>query len=206
MVRSQLTFISGGVRSGKSSFAEALLVKEAEEAHSRLVYIASGIATDEEMESRIRKHQSDRAGQNWLTIEQPTRLEEALSTIQEGDFVLWDCLTTWLANELYDGWETGTPCIGQAGCMERKADEVIGTIQAIAKRATRFIIVSNEVLDEPASIYDETRIYCEWIGRLHREIVRLSSMAIEMDHGIAVYWKREEASGDEWINGHGNGF
>lgn len=205
MVRSQLTFISGGVRSGKSSFAESLLVKEAAEAHGRLIYIASGTATDEEMENRIRKHQSDRAGHNWLTIEQPTRLEEALDEIQEGDFVLWDCLTTWLANELYDGWETGASCIGQPGCMERKADEVIRTILAIAKRSTRFIIVSNEVLDEPVSNYEETRIYSEWIGLLHQQIVQLSSTAIEMDHGIAVYWKREEASRDERSNGYGNG-
>ncbi|MBB4823136.1 adenosylcobinamide kinase/adenosylcobinamide-phosphate guanylyltransferase [Sporosarcina luteola] len=193
MVRSQLTFISGGVRSGKSSFAEAWLVKEAAGTDGRLVYIASGMATDEEMTRRIRKHQADRTGQNWLTIEQPTRLEEVLSEIGEGDFVLWDCLTTWLANELYDGWETGSPCIGQAGCMDRKADEVIRTIQTIAKRASRFIIVSNEVLDEPASIYEETRNYCKWIGRLHQQIVQLSSVAIEMDYGVPMYWKREEA-------------
>ncbi|QTD40723.1 bifunctional adenosylcobinamide kinase/adenosylcobinamide-phosphate guanylyltransferase [Sporosarcina sp. Te-1] len=193
MVRSQLTFISGGVRSGKSSFAEAWLVKEAAEADGRLVYIASGTATDEEMACRIRKHRSDRAGQNWLTIEQPTRLEEVLNEIWEGDFVLWDCLTTWLANEMYDGWETESPCIAQAGCMDRKADEVIRTIQAIANRASRFIIVSNEVLDEPASIYEETRNYCEWIGRLHRQIVQLSATAVEMDYGVPIYWKREEA-------------
>ena len=52
MVRGQLTFISGGVRSGKSAYAEKLLVvNEARENRGRLVYIASGIATDPEMQA-----------------------------------------------------------------------------------------------------------------------------------------------------------
>ena len=58
------------------------------------------------MSTRIQQHQMDRAGFNWTTIEQPTDLEEVLPLIQQGDLVLWDCLTTWLANELYAGWET----------------------------------------------------------------------------------------------------
>src|SRR4051812_43140725 len=101
----KLTFISGGVRSGKSSYAERLLVVGAAAAKGRLVYIASGRAVDEEMKWRIDRHKLDRAEEAWLTIEQPVDLEKVLPFIQQNDFVLWDCLTTWLANELYTAHE-----------------------------------------------------------------------------------------------------
>ena len=121
----KLTFISGGVRSGKSAFAERLLVEGATAAQGRLLYIASGRAVDKEMKRRIERHKLDRAEESWLTIEQPVDLEKVLPFIQQNDFVLWDCLTTWLANELYTEHE-GTYCIRTKGCMERESDPAHG--------------------------------------------------------------------------------
>ena len=64
MVRGKLTFICGGVRSGKSAYAERWLVNEARKNGGRLVYIASGKATDSEMQARIERHQQDRVRLN----------------------------------------------------------------------------------------------------------------------------------------------
>lgn len=186
----KLTFISGGVRSGKSAFAESLLVEEAAVVQGRLVYIASGRAVDDEMLQRIEQHQLDRADACWTTIEQSVDLEEVLPFIQPDDFVLWDCLTTWLANELYMK-QNSTYCIHIDGCMEKKTARLYETVAAIREKAAHFIIVSNEVLDEPASTYEETRKYCEWIGQLHQNIVKLADDAIEMDCGMPLYWKKE---------------
>ncbi|MDW0116424.1 bifunctional adenosylcobinamide kinase/adenosylcobinamide-phosphate guanylyltransferase [Sporosarcina thermotolerans] len=186
----KLTFISGGVRSGKSAYAEKLLIKGAITAESRLVYIASGRAVDEEMKKRIEKHQLDRAEQAWTTIEQPANLYEALPFIQQNDFVLWDCLTTWLANELYTK-QDGQFCIQLDGCMENKAKQMLETVDEIRKKSAHLVIVSNEVLDEFPSPYKETKKYSEWIGRLHQKLVALSDDAIEMDYGLPQYWKRE---------------
>lgn len=186
----KLTFISGGVRSGKSAFAERLLVEGAAAVQVRLVYIASGRAVDEEMKQRIEKHKLDRAKEDWLTIEQSVNLEEVLPFIQPNDFVLWDCLTTWLANELYTEHDD-TYCIHMEGCMEKKTARLFETVTAIQEKAAHFVIVSNEVLDEPASTYEETRMYCEWIGQLHQHIVKRADDAIEMDYGMPMYWKKE---------------
>lgn len=191
MVRGKLTFISGGVRSGKSAFAERLLVDEVRQTSGRLIYIASGRATDPEMQSRIDRHRHDRAPQNWTTLEQPTKLEETLPAIQQGDYVLWDCLTTWLANELYEGWKTGTPCIHRDGCMEQKAQQLYETIETLLTQVSHLVIVSNEVLDELASTYEETNRYRYWIGQIHQQLVATAGTAIEMDYGVATYWKRE---------------
>ena len=190
MVRGKLTFISGGVRSGKSAFAEARLVTKARGHSGRLVYIASATKTDSEMHKRIDKHQVDRAEHNWTTFEQPVKLEELLPSIRRGDLVLWDCMTTWLANELYAGWETGTPCIQQSGCMERKETQLYNTIDALLKEVSELVIVSNEVLDELPATDAETQKYSMWLGQMHQNIVGKSNTAIEMDYGIATYWKK----------------
>lgn len=190
--RGKLSFISGGVRSGKSAYAESLL-SEAANRSGRLVYIASGQVTDAEMAARIAKHREDRAAANWQTIEQATNLREVLPAIQAGDFVLWDCMTTWLANELYDGWEVGTPCIAQAGCMEEKAQDSLEVIQAITNRAAQFVIVSNEVLHDLPSPHEETIIYQQWLGKLHQQVVAIADEAIEMESGIPIYWKGGQA-------------
>ncbi|MFJ7934271.1 bifunctional adenosylcobinamide kinase/adenosylcobinamide-phosphate guanylyltransferase [Sporosarcina sp. NPDC096371] len=189
MVCGKLTFISGGVRSGKSAYAERLLVEEAGRYGGRLVYIASGTATDSEMQARIERHRQDRAHQNWLTLEQPTKLDEIVPTVQPGDYVLWDCLTTWLANELYEGWETGKPCIAQPGCMEQKALKLYETIDKLVKTVAHLVIVSNEVLDELPANDEETNRYRQWIGHIHQQIVVTADTAIEMDYGMATYWK-----------------
>lgn len=186
----KLTFISGGVRSGKSAFAERLLVEEAANCSGRLVYIASGRAVDEEMKHRIEKHKLDRADASWTTIEQPVDLAGALPFIQPNDFVLWDCLTTWLANELYEE-QDGTYCIHKKGCMEQKAVKLLETVEILRNMAAHFVIVSNEVLDEPTSKYEETQTYCKWIGKLHQNLVGTSDNAIEMDCGMPLFWKKE---------------
>lgn len=179
MVQGKLTFISGGARSGKSTYAEKILVQEAEQTRGRLVYIASGSKTDSEMVERIEKHRLDRLEFNWITIEQPVNVEEILPQIRRGDLVLWDCVTTWLANELYFAAES----------MEQTEVQLYKTIEEVRAKASHFVVVSNEVLDEPPSLYSEVQTYRETLGRIHTELVKISTAAIEMDYGIATFWK-----------------
>lgn len=193
MVCGQLTFISGGVRSGKSAYAERLLTDASQVKHGRLVYIASGLPTDEEMHERIQKHQDDRADFNWTTIEQPVDFGQVLPFIQTGDYILWDCLTTWLANELYEGIETGTPCIERTNCMEEKVKVLLDTIDAVVKEAAHLVIVSNEVLHDMTPDSEETEKYRAWIGDIHQKIVAKAQTAIEMESRIPIFWKGERA-------------
>lgn len=188
MVRGKLIFISGGARSGKSRYAERILTN-ALTADNRLLYIASGQATDEEMTKRIRQHQKDRAAFHWHTIERPTDLSQALSFIETNDLILWDCMTTWLANELYEGWETNTACLHQPNCMEEKEVKLFQTIEHMQRIARKFVIVSNEVFHDLPSTYAETELYRKWLGQLHQKVVRKADVAIEMEAGIPIYWK-----------------
>lgn len=191
MVRGKLVFISGGARSGKSAYAERQLIEQARRGGGRLVYIASGVATDAEMQERIDQHRRDRKSEYWHTIESPVNLHNALPELQRGDFVLWDCATTWLTNELYEGFETGSPCWERQGCLEHKLKQVVETIHLMMNKVAQLTIVSNEVLDEFIAYSKETEVYRRAIGQLNKQLVAMADTAIEMDYGLPAFWKRE---------------
>ncbi|MDN7241825.1 bifunctional adenosylcobinamide kinase/adenosylcobinamide-phosphate guanylyltransferase [Planococcus sp. N028] len=178
MAIGSIIFISGGVRSGKSAYAEQLVMSAGA---VRAVYLASGQAHDSEMAERIMRHQEDRSGHGWIAIEQPVDMEKALPKIHSGDAILWDCVTTWLANELYEGWERGIPCAERPGCMEAKWLELQATINAMRNQAQLLVIVSNEVMDD--FVRDET--YQRWLGKIHKWFAGEAEQAIEMENGIA---------------------
>lgn len=90
----EIIFVTGGQRSGKSSFAQRL----AEEKSESPIYLATARVWDEEFESRIKRHQSDR-GEQWKTIEEQINLSKHNLN---GKVVLLDCITLWLTNIFYE--------------------------------------------------------------------------------------------------------
>lgn len=90
-----LTLVTGGARSGKSTFAEGLVTASG----SPRRYIATAEAWDDEMRDRISRHRKDR-GPAWTTVEAPLDLAGALRNVRPGESVLVDCATLWLTNHL----------------------------------------------------------------------------------------------------------
>jgi adenosylcobinamide kinase/adenosylcobinamide-phosphate guanylyltransferase len=72
---SQILLVLGGVRSGKSAFAEKLV----RELDQPTLYLATGQATDQEMAERIRRHRKSRPA-SWVTLEEPLELAGALES------------------------------------------------------------------------------------------------------------------------------
>lgn len=68
----KIIFITGGARSGKSSFALA----EAFRAPGRKAYIATAEALDEEMRERIEQHKKQR-GKEWDTFDEAAVSEKS---------------------------------------------------------------------------------------------------------------------------------
>jgi adenosylcobinamide kinase / adenosylcobinamide-phosphate guanylyltransferase len=92
----EIILITGGARSGKSSYAE----ERARELGKRRLYIATAEANDEEMRRRIQQHKR-RRGNDWVTIEEPLQVAETLLAQRtQTDCALVDCLTLWLSNLL----------------------------------------------------------------------------------------------------------
>jgi adenosylcobinamide kinase / adenosylcobinamide-phosphate guanylyltransferase len=147
-----LVLVGGGARSGKSRWA----LERARKCGGRLVYIATAEALDDEMSIRIARHRAERSGE-FETIEEPRELAKAIRSAQ-GDAIVVDCLTLWLANVMGDAEET---------------------IAAAKEHAAEVICVTNEV---GCGIVPENALAREFRDRAGRMNQRFAEAADE------VYW------------------
>ena len=118
--------ITGGARSGKSSFAEKRTLSYG----TPVLYIATAQAFDEEMENRIQLHQQ-RRGDEWRTISEPLAIANILTSLDRQGACLVDCLTLWLSNLIFAEEDIS------------KATSLL--IEAIAARRDPVILVTNEI-------------------------------------------------------------
>ena len=96
---SRLTLVLGGVRAGKSAFAQRL-ASSGQRPHRRVLFVATAEAGDAEMAARIEAHRASRP-QEWTTLEAPVDVVGALApVVDDYDTVLLDCLTLWVSNLL----------------------------------------------------------------------------------------------------------
>ncbi len=95
----KVIFITGGVRSGKSKYA----IKLAKNIANEVIFLATGIAKDEEMKKRIEEHKKSRPDR-WRTIEETKNISSILLDIQPPcELVIIDCLTFFVSNLLLEG-------------------------------------------------------------------------------------------------------
>lgn len=128
-------FITGGARSGKSSFAEKLALQFG----APLGYLATAQTLDSEMDERVRLHLERRGGE-WSTIEEPIHLSQALARC-DGQYrvILVDCMTLWLSNLLFKYEDAGE------NIEERISEDLQRLKSTLHGMATPVILVSNEV-------------------------------------------------------------
>ena len=82
-VQGRLILVTGGARSGKSTYAERLAAQLAEPRGGRVTYIATSQAYDEEMAQRVSAHQSSRP-ETWTTVECPVEVPAAVRAAAAG--------------------------------------------------------------------------------------------------------------------------
>lgn len=138
-----LTLITGGVRSGKSIFAEQL----AKQSNKTVHYIATMPVLDEdaEQQQRIQRHRARRPS-DWQTIEAPYTLPEEIAKLcSASGFCLIDCLSVYISNIILGD----TPDCGPSKPYELEA-RVLADVELVLEGISRcttidFVIVTNEV-------------------------------------------------------------
>lgn len=123
----QIILITGGARSGKSSYAEELALKLSEHP----IYMATARIWDEEFRQRVQKHQ-ERRGPEWTNIEEDKYLSKYKV---EGSVVLIDCVTLWCTNFFFD----------HQSSVKEALDEAKQEFDLFTKQDATFIFVTNEI-------------------------------------------------------------
>ncbi len=139
----RLIMVTGGARSGKSTFAERL----AAEAGNNVLYVATAIAFDDEMKERIRKHRDQRPS-HWQTVEAYKNLDETLTPALAGkSAVLLDCMTVMISNIMLEAgmdWESiSVDTVREVEANVRS--EIEKLLDVVRKNDQLFIIVTNEL-------------------------------------------------------------
>lgn len=146
----------GGARSGKSRLAETYAASSAKP----VIFIATATAGDNEMESRIKHHQTQRPP-DWTLIEEPVYLSRILTDYANKEVcLLIDCLTLWISNLLHS-----------PESLHEK--EINAFLQSLSKCNADVILVSNEVGNGIVPLGELNRKFVDETGRLHQQLAQV---------------------------------
>ena len=176
-----LYFVTGGARSGKSSFAERLAIGTGLE----VFYLATMIPGDEELRDRVARHQAQRPA-GWTTIEAPTEIAEALDRATGDACVLLDCLSLWVTNALL-ALDDEEPTMEAVNALEARLDlEVEALLTGAAARRGPVIAVTNEVGAGLVPAYALGRVYRDLLGRVNQRVSQAADRAWLLVSGRAL--------------------
>ncbi|PKK39165.1 Adenosylcobinamide kinase [Clostridiaceae bacterium JG1575] len=174
-------FITGGARSGKSSYAESLLADEVD-----VLYLATGQAVDEEMVQRIARHKA-RRNPKWRTHE---GIMDLGKTIRESaaSHILLDCVTNWVSNLIFlkEEWPDPLPEKQKNALYEEIQSEVRDVLAAVEGTQKTLILVSNEVGMGLVSEYALGRLFVDFSGFIHQYIAQQCDEVYFMVAGLPL--------------------
>lgn len=167
-----LIFVTGGARSGKSSFAERLAAETGED----VTYLATAQAFDDEMHQRIARHRSDRPAE-WHTLEEPLNVAEAVQNAQTPTLLL-DCLSVWVGNLMH---------------VEFSDEQILAQAEALAQaaqvRGGTTIFVTNEVGFGIVPDNALARRYRDTLGWVNQRVAAASDEAYLLASGLPLRLK-----------------
>lgn len=169
------TYISGGCKNGKSHYAQLVAVAWG----APLYYIATMIPRDREDRARVRRHQIERAGWGFETLECGRNILSCLDRADlRGSFLL-DSVTALLANEMFrdDGVRTDAP------------ELVAEALSQFVSRAPNTVLVSDFIYSD-AMLYDElTEAYRRGLALVDRRMAGVCDNVIEAVSGQFIAHK-----------------
>lgn len=166
-----LAVVTGGSGSGKSAYAEQLVVDQGE---GRRYYIATMRPWDQECEKKIEKHRVMREKKQFETIECYQDLH--LVSVVPGSVILLECISNLAANEFY-----------RTDCRRKEtAERIWKGILHLQKQAETFIIVTNEVFSDGTNYQTETLDYMEQLAEINKRLAQAADQVTEVVYAIPV--------------------
>ncbi|WP_010248166.1 bifunctional adenosylcobinamide kinase/adenosylcobinamide-phosphate guanylyltransferase [Acetivibrio cellulolyticus] len=180
----RLVVVTGGARSGKSTFAEML----AKDCKCDVVYIATSIPFDDEMKARIKKHIEQRP-KNWKTVEAYKDIDKHLAKEKSDSVVfLLDCITIMITNIMLEA------SIDWDGASDNEIDYVEDSVKvqiekvlkAVKEKDAIFILVTNEIGMGIVPENKLSRIFRDIAGRINQILASAADEVYLCVSGIPV--------------------
>ena len=164
----RIILITGGQRSGKSTYAEQLALSLS----PHPVYLATAHIWDDEFRERVRIHQ-ERRGPEWTNVE-----EERLLSIHKlsGRVILIDCVTLWATNFFFD----------YQSDVEPSLDALKTEFDRFTAQEATFIFVTNEIGAGGTSENAIQRKFTDLLGWANQYIASKADEVYWMVSGIPV--------------------
>ncbi len=171
----RVVLVLGGVRSGKSRYAQDLASNG-----KRVAFIATAEACDDDMRQRIARHREERPA-SWTTFEAPVALEDTLLECGgKFDTILVDCLTVWTANVMHNEAYDSPRVLAHA---DRLA-------QVLRSLPTSVILVSNEVGSGVVPDTELGRAYRDLLGFVNQRVAAAADEVILLVAGCPLFIKQ----------------
>ena len=171
-----LTLVLGGAASGKSEYAESLVLKTALPRY----YLATMQVWDAECAARVEKHRQMRAKKQFETVECPLHLD-AVRLPARGTALLED-LGNLTANELY----------APDGAGDNTAEAILDGLEKLAAQCDNLILVTNEVFSGGADYAGDTDRYLLALAQVNNALAARADAVVRVVCGIPVYYKGVE--------------
>ena len=183
-MKSRISLVTGGARSGKSIFAEKLLAACA----GKKAYVATAQVLDEEMTRRITWHRNRRPD-SWVTVEVPYQLAEKLDEIMgNADAILVDCLTLYFSNYLFQHLD-----IDFNELVDGAMTELDAVIEVIGRHpGTTIIFVTNELGSGIVPMEKISRDYRDLMGLVNQRMGEEADNVYLTVCGIATEIKSQQ--------------
>jgi adenosylcobinamide kinase / adenosylcobinamide-phosphate guanylyltransferase len=171
----RIVLLLGGVRSGKSRYAQEIAMRG-----QHVAFLATAEAGDDEMRLRIDRHRRERPAA-WTTFEVPVAIEMVLQQCSgQFDTILIDCLTVWTANLMEHYAQDPDLVLAHAGRLATLLRRFTGTV----------ILVSNEVGSGIVPDNELARNYRDLLGGINQRIAAAADEVILMVAGCPLVIKQ----------------
>ena len=180
----RILLVTGGARSGKSSFAERLVAGLGPD----IVYIATARALDKEMAERIAQHRLQRPA-SWRTYEEPDFPSRVIADEgQHCDGLLLDCLTVLTSNRmLAQSVDWDNPARTRLNEVEAgMMVEIEAIVSAASGSRADLVAVTNEVGCGIVPESGMARFFRDCAGRVNQRMAAAAAEVYLVVSGIPV--------------------